>query len=62
MEVRKESGLIRVKRADCEVYNILFELKTSVKPSFPSIIFLQLCFAPCLKCMLLLFGLRQLGN
>ena len=51
MEVmRKESRLIQVKRADCEVYNILFEMTTSVEPSVPSIIFLQLYFAPCLKC------------
>ena len=50
MDVRKESRMIQVKRADCEVYNILFELTTSVKPSVPSIIFLQLCFVPYLKC------------
>ena len=50
MEARKASRLIRVKRADCEVYNILFEMTTSVKPSVPSIIFLQLYFTPCLKC------------
>ena len=44
----EESRLIQVKRADCEDYNILLEMITSVKPSVPSIIFLQLCFAPCL--------------
>ena len=36
MEVtRKESRLIQVKRADCEVYNILFEMTTSVQPLLP---------------------------
>ena len=50
MEVRKESRLIQVKRADCEVYNILFEMTISVKHKVPNIIFLQLHFAPCLKC------------
>ena len=42
MEARKASRLIREKRADYEVYNILFEMTTSVKPSVPSIIFLRL--------------------
>ena len=50
MEVRKESRLIQVKRADCEVYNTHFEMTTSVKPSVPRIIFVQLYFTPCLKC------------
>ena len=46
----KGKSPVQVKRADCEVYNILFEMTTSVEPSVPSIIFLQLYFAPCLKC------------
>ena len=52
----EESRLIQVKRADCEDYNILLEMITSVKPSVPSIIFLLIMLCTLFK-MLLLFGL-----